>query len=167
MKVLTDEELVLAVQSGNIAAFETLVTRYQRRLQYYVRRYVDSPESAAEVVQDALFSLYQTIDRVDTARKVKSYIYTIARNVAISYLRTHHIERRLNEMIVQEEKTDFSHIHDAVQQLPVSYRSVIELYYYDELSYKEISEKLHTPMNTVRTHLSRAKKLLKVYLKSV
>lgn len=161
----TDKELVVAVQSGDIAAFEMLVRRYQKRLHVYAVRFVGSHQSADEVVQDALFKLYQTIDRVDASRKLSSYVYTITKHTAISYLRSHRSLLRLNEMIAQEEKADFSHIYDAVDQLSASYRSVIKLYYFDELSYKEISSKLRVPINTVRTYLFRAKKLLKERLK--
>lgn len=177
MQEYTDEELVIAVQSGDITAFEQLVRRYQRRLLYVARRIVLSHEAAEEVVQDALFSFYQTIERIDTARTVKSYIYAIARNAAISYIRTHHYESRFDELTTVDDDTDFvdalwnedkkTEIHRALKRLSPSYRRVIQLYYFDELSYKEMSERLHIPVNTIRTHLSRAKKALKRYFISL
>ena len=171
MLVHSDEELVIAVQSGDIASFEVLVRRYQKRLQYYVHRYVHTDEAAEEVVQDTLFTLYQTIERIDTKRKVKSYIYAIARNMAISYMRRHQVEARIDESVVggndadvfdllwNEEKVQT--VRHALSQLSPVYRRALQLYYFDELSYKEVSKKLHIPLNTVRTHLARAKKALK------
>jgi RNA polymerase sigma-70 factor (ECF subfamily) len=173
----SDEELVRAVQSGDIPSFETLVRRYQRRLLYYARRFVPVEGSCEEVVQDALFSLYQTIDRVDTTHPVKSYIYAITKNKALSFLRSHREMVRLDDIDVADDDIDFIdtlHNEDrklsvkhALQNISPSYRTALKLYYFDDLSYKEISSKLHMPLNTVRTHLSRAKAALKQHITTI
>lgn len=173
----SDEELVRAVQSGDIPSFETLVRRYQHRLLYYVRRLVPMEGSCDEIVQDALFSLYQTIDRVDTTRPVKSYIYAITKNKALSFLRSHHDMVRLDDVEIADDDIDLIdtlHNEDrklsvkrALQHISPSYRTALKLYYFDDLSYKEMSKKLHIPLNTVRTHLSRAKTALKQHITSI
>lgn len=174
VQIQSDEELVVAIQSGDISAFEQLVRRYQQRLRYFVRRFVASREDAAEVVQDTLFVLYQTIERVDTARKVKSYIYTIARHTAISHARRYNNDTRIDESMIGDDDVDVidtlwneqrkDAIKRVLNRLTPRYRRVIQLYYLNELSYKEVSAKLHIPINTVRTHLLRAKQALKRHL---
>src|SRR3989338_4422761 len=82
-----DEELVSEVQGGNIAAFEELVRRFQRPLISFVYKILWDHANAEEVVQDALFSVYTTIHRVDTKKKFSSYVFTLAKNAAISRLR--------------------------------------------------------------------------------
>lgn len=171
-----DEELVLAVQIGDITAFETLVRRYQARLHYYVWRFVGNPESTDEVIQDVFFKLYQTIERVDVSKKVQSYIYAIARNTAISYVRQNRPQARIDESISDDDvslidvllnKEREKIVQNAVCTLSMMQQKAIKLYYFEELSYNDISKVLHVPINTVRTHLSRAKKVLKQRLKEL
>ncbi|MBI2404801.1 RNA polymerase sigma factor [Candidatus Gottesmanbacteria bacterium] len=171
----TDEELVSEIQKGDVLAFEILVKRYQRRLFSFVLHVLYHVHAAEEVVQDTLFAAYKTIDRVDTTKKFSSYLFAIAKNTAISYLRRRkqtisfasieeqaHEEETLYDSLIEAEKQD--HVKEAISQLEDKYRSVITLYYFDDLSYQEISKKRKLPVNTVRTHLFRAKKELKALL---
>lgn len=163
----TDEELVRAIQEGDVLAYEQLVTRYEHRLLSFAYRIVGSHEAAEEVVQDALFAVYKTIDRIDTARKFSSYVYEITKHAAISYLRREHHTMTLDESVsIDGEKAMYENlgrsetqgkVREAVQSLPQKYRDVLQLYYFDELSYEEIAKKLDVPINTIRTHLRRAK----------
>lgn len=166
----TDEQLVANVQEGDIFAFELLVKRYQQRLFVFVSRYVKDDQAAQDVVQESFISFYKNIGNVDTKRKVSSYVYSIARNAAISYLRSKHIKVSLDAIEEHESDTnteeDFirsenkEELHLLMNRLDQKYRQVLSLYYFDELSYQEMSTKLHLPINTVRTHLKRAKEAL-------
>ncbi len=168
MKSKTDEDLVLAVCQGNISAFEELVKRYQRKLYSFALHIVRDEPMAQDVVQDALFRAYTSIDHVDTTKKFSSYLFTIAKNTAISFMRKRKYTVSLGAVAEQinEDKTMYEHLIDAEQhhyikqvigKLEEKYRRVISLYYFDDLSYEEISKKLKIPINTVRTRLSRAK----------
>ncbi len=171
----TDEALVSKIQEGDVLAFEILVKRYQRRLFSFVFRIVYDAHAAEEVVQDTLFGAYKTIDRVDVTKKFSSYLFTIAKNTAISYLRRRKqtVSLKNIEEQAQEEETLYKglieaekqhRVREALRALEEKYRRVIALYYFDDLSYEEISQKLKLPVNTVRTHLLRAKKKLKEVL---
>lgn len=166
----TDATLVLAVRAGDIAAYEIFVRRYETKLLRFAMRYVRSHHIAEEIVQDALFSFYLTIDRVDVSKKVSSYLYAITKNKAVSVLRSlrntvslSHVDlpsdMDLYDLTEKNERADI--LHKALHNLPVLYARVLRLYYFDELSYKEISKKLRMPINTIRTHLLRAKKVLR------
>ena len=166
-----DEALVLEVQSGDIRAFEYLVHRYHRRLFFFLRRLIRDEAIVEEVVQDAFFNLYRTIERVDPTKRFSTYLHAIAKHQAISTLRKMKlalpietaeditdddpIEERLSK---QHESVE---IQQLIDELEEKYRSVIKLYYFDTLSYEEIQEKTGLPINTVRTHLRRAKELLR------
>lgn len=166
----TDEQLVRAIQEGDVLAYEQLVTRYEHRLLAFAYRIVGSHEAAQEVVQDALFAVYKTIDRIDTTHKFSSYVYEITKHMGISYLRRQHHTITLDESIsIDGDEAMYENLYrretqgkirQAVQSLPQKYRDVIRLYYFEELSYEEISEKLGLPINTIRTHLYRAKREL-------
>ncbi len=171
----TDEALVSKIQQGDVLAFEILVKRYQRRLFSFVFRIVYDAHAAEEVVQDVLFGAYKTIHRVDTTKKFSSYLFVIAKNTAISYLRRkkHTVSLDVIEEQATDEETFYENlveaeqkhrVKEAMNQLEDTYSRIITLYYFDDLSYEEISRKLKLPVNTVRTHLLRAKKKLKEVL---
>lgn len=174
MALLSDNQLVEQIKEGNILAFEELVRRYQRRLLSFAYRITHDEQAAEDVVMEALFNLYKTIDHVDTTRKFSSYIYSIAKNTAISFLRKQKHEVSLDETIIGEvDETMYEHlarederdrIARAVKTLDKRYQNVIDLYYFKDLSYVEVGKKLHIPINTVRTHLLRAKEALKKVL---
>ena len=127
--------------------------------------------TAEEVVQDAFFSVYRHIDRIDTTKKFSTYLFEVAKNAAISHLRKHKATISLED--IDEISTDESiyervsngerreMIERALSGLSHKYQQVIRHYYFDDLSYEQISRKLGLPMNTVRTHLARAKAQLK------
>ncbi len=166
-----DRELVIAVQKGNIPAFEELVKRYERGLFVFVMRVVHNDALASEVVQDALFNVYRHIDRVDPDRKFSTYMFEIAKNAAFSAVRARKVTLPLDSIADIEDDEPFieqvfradriASLKLAVSHLPQKYKNVITLYYFHELSYEEVSRKLHIPVNTIRTHLKRAKAVLR------
>jgi RNA polymerase sigma-70 factor, ECF subfamily len=171
MSQMTDMELVAAIQKGDILSYETLVKRYQKGLFVFVVRIVRDEHGASDIVQETFIKTYQHISAIDTTRKFSTYIFEIAKNTAISYLRSRKKHVSLESVVdVQEEESFVEELYrwdvirkvrSTVSELPEKYRQVISLYYFDELSYEEISKKLSLPINTVRTHLKRAKEQLK------
>ena len=170
----TDEELVVAIQEGSIRAFEDLVKKYQKKLVVFVARLTHDEALADDVVIESLFSLYKTIDRVDTSKKFSSYLFTMVRNRTYSALRQRKSHLSLAEALtvpdeVQEDYSfldqyDRQRIAEALKKIPSPYATVLGLYYFDQLSYEEIAKKIRLPINTVRTHLSRGKAALKKLL---
>lgn len=174
MREKRDEELVREVQEGNIFAFERIVKRYQLRLFSFVFHLVRDNQAAQDVVQDSLVNLYKTVDRVDIRKKFSSYVFSIAKNTAFSYLRQQKkkvslddiAELAVDELLYEKmfEMEQSATMQKCLNQLDEKFRRVITLYYFDDLSYEEISKKLRVPVNTVRTHLSRAKVALRALL---
>ena len=122
-------------------------------------------------MQDALFKIYGAIDRVDTKKKFSTYLFEITKNTAISALRGKRNTIPLEAIVTASDdeaiyeqlnrKEEQERVRRAIRTLPDKYRHVIALYYFDELSYEEISKTVRLPINTVRTHLYRAKEQLK------
>ncbi len=174
MRELTDEELVRAIQEGDVFAFEVLVKRYQHKLHSFVFHMIRDEQPTQDVVQESFINLYKTIDRVDTSKKFSSYVFSIARNTTISYIRKYKKEVPLEEILLSAEeeslyeglvRAEQSHtIAKALATLSAQYKEVIRLYYFEDLSYEEISKAIHVPVNTVRTHMRRAKDMLKKVL---
>lgn len=171
MQSLSDEACIRRIREGDILAYEYLVKRYERPLKSFVYRIVRSIHESEEIVQDTLFSVYIHIGRIDPTKKISSYIFAIAKNTAISYLRKKKQttvltddmavmdDTFLYEQLVQDET--FRKIRHVLHTMEEKYRRVIELYYFEDRSYEEMSVMMHIPINTVRTHLRRAKGIIK------
>lgn len=174
MYIQTDEELVLRIREGEITAFELLIRRYQNKLIRFVMRLVWDHHTAEEVVSDTFFAVYRYVNRIDIQKKFTTYLFEIAKNTAISALRKKKqtlsltaiddfaADEFIYEYVAQREKK--AQIAKAIAHLDLRYQRVIRLYYFDDLSYEQIGRILKLPVNTVRTHLRRAKDELKKYL---
>ncbi|MBI5613699.1 RNA polymerase sigma factor [Candidatus Gottesmanbacteria bacterium] len=170
MNTPSDAELVSLVKNGNILAFEQFVKRYEHKLISFSLRFVGDIQTAEEIAQDALFLFYKHIQSVDTSKKISTYLFEITKNRAISELRKKKQTTSLHEDII-ENREDFyesamkSDVKDSVYKvlrtLDRRYRSVLEMYYLNDVSYEEIAHSLNVPKNTVRTWLKRGKEVVK------
>ena len=173
MNNFSDSKLVTLVKNGNILAFEHFVKRYERKLVSFALRYTGDVHTAEEVTQDALFLFYRHIHSVDTSKKISTYLFEITKNRAISELRKKKQTSSLYEDIACE-KDDFYQgierretkdlVHKVLRTLDQRYRSVLEMYYLNDVSYEEIARILDIPKNTVRTWLKRGKEKVKELL---
>lgn len=171
MRVKSDVDLVLSVQEGDVFAFELLVKRYQRKLHSFVLHLVGDSFAADDVVQESFINLYKTIERVDPKKPFSTYIFSIARNTAISFLRSKKKQVPLEDIVLADDDESLYEdiiaaerkkvVARALAQLEERHRRIIRLYYFDDLSYEEIGRKMRIPINTVRTHLFRAKQALR------
>lgn len=172
--MISDEALVRDIQEGSIYAFEVLVTRYQAKLHSFVTYLIRDSVAANDIVQESFVDLYKTIDRIDTEKKFSLYLYSMTRNHAISYLRSHkphvpledasHLSTLESPERALEEKDEAIRIEEALATIDKKYAKVIRLYYFDNLSYEEVGRHLKISVNTVRTHLRRAKIALRKIL---
>src|SRR5690242_3737931 len=137
----TDIELVVAVQNGDIPAFELLVKRYQYGLHVFVVRYVRDWDVASDIVQETLITIYRVIDTVDVQKKFSTFLFEIAKNKAISYLRSQKKLVHLEQIDDYQQDSSFiedylradvvESVHKAVNSLPDKYKKVITLYYFE------------------------------------
>lgn len=169
----SDEAIIEEVRNGNIPLYEEIVRRYQRPLFSFVYHMIEESSLCEDLVQETFIRIYKSIDRIDTSRKFSTYAFEIAKNLAISYIRQTKRLVSLNKVDIEAdedlyESIAYEHerkrIHIAVSQLRESYKDIISLYYFEDLSYEEISIRLKLPINTVRTHLRRGKQFLKKIL---
>lgn len=173
---MKDEEIVSAVQNGEHAAFSHIINRYQGKIYSYIFRLTNHPEDANDITQEVFLKAYRHLHTVDTERKFSSWIYRIAHNESVNWLKKRtrtkvesldaHMEQGIqiassvdvaNQYVQQEEQIE---VRAAINKLPEKYRKVLELRYLHEYSYQEISKTLGKPINTVGTLINRAKKLM-------
>jgi RNA polymerase sigma-70 factor (ECF subfamily) len=180
----TDEEIIALVQGGEQEFFDLVIDRYREKLFFYVKSFVKNEEETKDVLQNIFIKALKNISSFDCGRKFSSWIYRIAHNEAINWVTrkkdTISIEDlnefegnflASNDFDVLVEKWFHLELKDlmkeAIDKLPENYAEVIKMYYFEEKSYKEISEILKKPINSIGTLISRAKKsLLEIVLKS-
>ena len=171
MKPNTDEELILAIQQGDISAYEELVKRYQQGLYVFVVRILKDEAAARDIVQDSLVKVYQVIQSINTQKKFSTFLFEIAKNAAFSLLRKKKRIISLDAIADIEDDESFlekylkldeqERVRSVVQSLEKKYSMVLSEYYFEDLSYEEIAKKTRLPINTVRTHVRRAKEAFK------
>lgn len=180
---MNDAELVQHVLNGNENAFRFLVAKHQRLVLHVVSRVVQQQADAEDVCQEVFMKVFRKIDRFRGDSKLSTWIATIAYNTSISYVRKQNRHRELSYddepllMNVEKEQV-FSHktvemeeakkyLLQLIEKLPVNYRTVLTLYHLEEFSYKEIEKITGMPEGTVKSYLSRARKILKEKLEAV
>lgn len=177
----TDEDLARLVQKGDMGALTTLITRYEGKLLRYGRRLLPHEHNIEDTVQDVFVSVYQNIKDYDSTRKFSPWIYRIAHNAFVSVLRAkirgpvylEDFDRIIphavyEDPIAKEKESEEMRvlIEKGIDQLSPIYREIVLLYYFEDLSYQEISDVLHIPMGTVSVRLARARETLKKQLSS-
>lgn len=167
---------LLAVQYGDIAAFEELVFAYEKPIYSHLYRLVGRREDAEDLTQETFIKAYKHRLSLNPAGNVRAWLYRIATNTAYDWLRR---QRRLPETVAVEKADDAETIgHDeayyqveasadldrALQKLSPAHRTALLLFYREGQTYEEIAASMNLPLNTVKTHLRRAKIALRKVL---
>ena len=179
---LPDADVVALAQQGRETAFRELIRRYERPVFSLIFRMVRDRETAEDLAQEAFIKVLNHIDRYRPEFKLSSWLFKIANNVAIDYLRKRQLptisidgspmaasaaeveatsfdvsargESALEEM---ESKELGSAIERAIAKLRPEYRSCIMLRHVEGRSYEEIAATLDLPLGTVKTYIHRAR----------
>ena len=152
---------------------EQCMEQYGDYLYRIAYMYTKDPYIAEEVIQDVLMKYYQT-NQFEERASLKTYLTRVTINCCHDHMRWWKVrtpqflqpvkkaEQATEKLMVAQVEKD--EIIAALFKLPVKYREVIFLYFYDDMSVKEIAELLHIPVSTVTTRLQRAKGKLKQLL---
>lgn len=182
----TEEELIARAVGGDQHAYGILVERYSDFVYTVVLRVVGSAEDAEDVAQEAFVRAHRALPRFRGDSKFSSWLYRIAVNRALTHLKRRtrrpdtvemtvspRVEAEVRSRRTSEDperlvlKEEFSaRVRGAVAELPPRYRAAVTLFYLEERSYKEVAETLGVPMGTLKTHLHRARAILKQELEN-
>ncbi|EAC4354568.1 sigma-70 family RNA polymerase sigma factor [Listeria monocytogenes] len=156
-----------------------LIDNYSDDVLHLVFSYVKNRTTAEDLTQEIFIKCYEKLDQFNNKSSIKTWLYRIAINHCKDYLGSWHY-RKLNfsEKIwdylpskskhVEEEviaKDVANSLMSAVMDLPVKYREVVFLHYYEELSLANISKITGVNSNTLKTRLKHARELLKTKMK--
>lgn len=143
--------------------FSTLIKEYTPNMYRLALSMLHSQQDAEDAVSGAVLKAYENLYTLRNVDRFKSWIMQItaneARKIYRNYKRTACVE--IMEDFLPAFEDERHELWDVVQKMDLNYREVIILYYYEQLSLKEISKVLHIPVGTVKSRLSRGKKLLR------
>jgi RNA polymerase sigma factor (sigma-70 family) len=115
------------------------------------RTKIDVLPLVREIYSVTMYKVYTTITSVDANRKFSPFIFEIAKNKTLDFLKKKRNIRSLEGVEIEDdalsvdeffmEEEDKQKVHDAVNRLPEKYKDVITLFYFDELSYEEVAKK--------------------------
>ena len=169
----SDEELIEAIRAGDKHAYQILVKRYLGKIWRLAVSILHNEAEAEDAVQDVFLSLWQSIGKWDPAGQARfsTWIYRVSFNKCIDIKRARKptvsddqapekaTEENAYDHMLQNEISD--KISVLLSELPETQRMAMLLYYYEELSVDEISAKLETSEQSVRSLLKRGRKALK------
>jgi len=163
-----DAALVARCLRGDPAAFEPLVTRYERVLFSVALRLLGNYEDARDATQNAFVRAYEHLDTYDPTRKFFSWIYRIVVNECLNQRRARRPAEPLVETLAAkgdagdaaEAAEQSQRIEAALLQLTLDYREVVVLRHFLDFSYEEIGDVLDLPVKTVKSRLFSARQRL-------
>ncbi len=184
----TDRELVQRVQSGDKAAFDLLVLKYQHKIIKLVSRFVREPSDALDVTQDAFIKAYRALPNFRGDSAFYTWLYRIASNTAKNFLASQ--RRRLGDVAIDSDevmsreealglddvatpenilaKDEVQHtVFETIENLPDDLRTALTLREFDGLSYEEIAEVMECPVGTVRSRIFRAREAVSEKLRAL
>jgi RNA polymerase sigma factor (sigma-70 family) len=181
----TDEELMARYAGGEVGAFETLYDRHEMRIWRYLLRNVGNRATADELMQDVWFAVAREAPRYRAAAKFTTWLFTIAHNRMIDWMRTHRSQASLETLghesgavmlalatepsagplalAVAEEQS--SALAAALAELPGEQRQAFLMRIEGELSVEEIAEITGSSFETTKSRLRYARDKLKGLLK--
>ena len=163
-----EKELIKKCRHNNEAAFGELMQRYRKQLFSYLFRICGNRMAAEDIFQDTLIKVWKGLRSYNEQNKFSSWLFSIAHNAAMDYLRNSSIRKSssLEESYELpddnnphknfEEKESYQMIMDAVNELPDKQKNVFLLRQHGGMSFKEIATEMDQPLNTVLGHMHYA-----------
>ncbi len=169
-----DFELVCGIKNGDKSALDLLVRRWYPRIYGYVFKLVGHEQDAYDLTQDVFIAMMQNIKNYYPWKKFDSWLFTIAHNKCMDYFRIRKRFIQSEDIIInhpapspllEETVTVSASVKDVLAKLPPVQREAIILHYYHQFTVKEIAQMTNTPLPTIKSRLSNAKKALSKYLR--
>ncbi len=178
---MDEREIIREILNGNLDAYEKIVNRYSTQITNLCYRYLFSVEEARDATQDVFIKAYHGLKNWEPKAQFNTWLYRIAINHCLNLVRRRNIikfqslDNQVNNKVLlktgpftesapgedklvveQNEKR----IKNYINRLPENQRHVIILYFYQQMSYKEIADVLKISLSSVESRLFRAKKKL-------
>jgi RNA polymerase sigma-70 factor (ECF subfamily) len=171
-----DSLLVRQTLEGDLRAFEVLFKNYQKPIFNTVFRIVCDYDDATDITQNTFIKAYKNLGQFDESYKFFNWLYKIAVNESLNFIRPRRnigepdediqaSEKQPDDRILDAERDQ--QVQDALMRLTGDQRIVIVLFHFQDLSYREIAQILEISEKTVKSRLFEGRQILKTLLTSV
>ncbi len=178
--MISEELLVEQLQSSKTQAraFEMLINAYKEKLYWHIRRIILNHDDTDDVLQNTFIKVFKNINKFKGDSKLYSWMYRIATNEALTFLKTKSRKLGITDAETQEkmisnlqsdvyfegDKIELA-LQKAIATLPEKQKLVFNMKYYQELKYEEISEILETSVGALKASYHLAVKKVESFLK--
>lgn len=170
VKDVIDETDVRLAQKGDKAAFTRLIKESQNSLYRIAKGILNHEEDCADAIQEAIIKSYNSIHKVKKPQYFKTWLTRIVINQCYDLLKqrkkiipTESVEPLLQSQ-TEQAQNDYYQLSEGLDNLNTMHRTIITLFYYEQLTIQEISEILKVREGTVKSRLNRARNRLADYL---
>ncbi|MEG3658845.1 RNA polymerase sigma-70 factor, ECF subfamily [Arenibacter palladensis] len=178
--LIAEETLVIQLKQKDhqAKAFEVLVNTYKERLYWHIRRIVLNHDDTDDVLQNTFIKVFRNIDSFKGDSKLYSWMYRIATNEALSFLKSKSQKLKINNeklitKAVEDLRADVYFEGDEIQlklqmaiaTLPEKQKLIFNMKYFQEMKYEEISEILETSVGGLKASYHLATKKIEAFLK--
>lgn len=153
-----------------LEAFETYVLNHKDSHYRFVYNYVKNEQDALDVIQDSIVKAMTKLDQLKNVDAMKSWFYQILARTAIDVLRKNQkvvyadFDAIESQLPLQHDVYEDFDLKAALEKLPVEYKTIVHLRFYEMFKIEEIAEILNLNLNTVKTRLYSALKKLRLEL---
>jgi RNA polymerase sigma-70 factor (ECF subfamily) len=171
----SDEQLIDSYLKGEEKALEILIKRYLKPIYSFSYRFVNNTQEAEDISQEVFVKIWRNLKKFDKNKKFKTWIFSIAKNTCLDAMRKKktipfsEFENIAGSSFLPDELYERADLINgfnlAVAKLPLKYRLVEQHYWAEQLTFKEISQILNKPLNTLKSQHRRALIQLKKILK--
>lgn len=174
-----EKDLLINLAQGSEQAFEDLYHVYSSSLLGFIFNIVKSKTHAGEILQETFIKVWNNREKVDPDRPFRAYLFQIAKNNIYDFFRQAARDKKLELLIINNIAREYSHVEELltskddvfllykmIDALPPKRRQIFKLVKIEELSYAEVSEKLHISVSTINDHIVKATKSIHANLSS-
>lgn len=183
IKALEDFDLIdRAVQDKDQQAYATLMKRYKKTVYFMILKMIRDADDAEDLTMEAFAKAFKNLERFKKDFTFSTWLFRIATNNTIDFIRKKKLktmslnntlsddsgnsvtidieddDNNPQDQYIRSQRIDMVRIF--VDKLPAKYRKLVQLRYFDELSYEEIAQELQKPLGTVKAQLHRSRELL-------
>ena len=167
--MLSDKELIERYLKGDEKSLEILIQNYLKVIYSFIFKFVLCQQDAEDLTQEVFLKMWRNLKKFKKEKNFKSWLFTIAKNTCFDFLRKKKKNLALNlenleiiadfapSFIEELEKENWAEkIKREIKKLPFKMQKVLDLYYNFGLNFREISEILKEPVNTIKSRHNRA-----------
>jgi len=168
------------MKDPNFSKFKKIFDQYQSDIFNFLHYKTGNLQVAEDILQETFIKLWENRDNIKEELSVKSFLYTIANNMALNYFRhkkiviKYQVEKQQSDLDhfqnspdrIYEKKELQENLMQAIEQLPEKTRIVFMMSRFNKLKYNEIAERLEISIKTVESHIGKALKILRKNFKN-